>query len=444
MMTELKTNIYLPIEVYYREFKYKSLFSLMAANKNFRVYLGSKEAIYSALHNNKEKNKGIFFYKGIFFNKKSFENKLAENCEFFIVLDEELGVGIQDLKSCLEERIRNFKVIDKFFVIGENLKKKIVKYDKNFKSKIFISGWPKYDLYTKKFRGIYEDDVKKLKDKYGNFYLFSSNFGVISKKSLNEKISEVSQNKFIIKNKKSWINVLKNGFADLNYYYLNFFSKLEKKTQIILRPHPGDYKIKEWFENYQQSKNFKIEYDNDIIPWLIASKGLIHRGCSTAVDALLLKKKSFFLLPKRKLSQLEKKNFPYKISIKIKNFNDLKKFNKKKEIKNLSYFRKEIYNFEKKKKLTSSEVILSEIIKLKAKKQKKLQFNCIQNFYKKMLTNLLYILINLGLKRENMYIQKMPKPIKSKDVENIAKKCFPNFFFIISQVSANLVMIEKK
>jgi surface carbohydrate biosynthesis protein len=442
-MSALKINIYLPIEIYYREFKAKSLFSLMAANENFRVYLGSKEAVYSALQYNKEKNKGIFFYKSIFLKKKSFENKLAKNCEFFIVLDEELGVGIQDLKSSFEERIRNHGEIDKFFVIGNNLKRKIVKYNKNFKNKIFVSGWPKYDLHVKKFRKIYEYDVKKIKAKYGNFYLFSSNFGVISQKSLNEKIFEVKQNKSVIKNKKGWINVLNNGLKDLNYYYSNFFSKIEKNIKIVLRPHPGDYKIKEWFKNYQQNNNFKIEYDNDIIPWIIASKGLIHRGCSSVVDALLLKKKCFFLLPKRKLSQLEKKNFPYKVSIKIKNLNDLKKLNKKKEI-NLNNYKNEIFNLKRNKNLTSSEIILSEIKKLKPNKQKKLNFNVVQNFYKKILTNLLYILINLRLKTKNMYIQKMPKPVRSEDIENIATKVFPNSSFSISQVSSNLVMIEKK
>ena len=43
-----------------------------------------------------------------------------------------------------------------------------------------------------------------------------------------------------------------------------------------------------------------------------------------------------------------------------------------------------------------------------------------------------------------MYIQKMPKPVRSEDIENIATKVFPNSSFSISQVSSNLVMIEKK
>ena len=62
------------------------------------------------------------------------------------------------------------------------------------------------------------------------------------------------------------------------------------------------------------------------MPWIIASNGLIHRGCTTSIDAFLLKKPTYYFLPNRKIFNSEK-NITYKISKKIK---DLSMINIKK------------------------------------------------------------------------------------------------------------------
>ena len=61
-----------------------------------------------------------------------------------------------------------------------------------------------------------------------------------------------------------------------------------------------DWKI---FEKFQ---NVKVIYKYDIVPWIISSKGLIHRGCSTAIDAYFLKN-SILLKTKKKITKFRKK-----------------------------------------------------------------------------------------------------------------------------------------
>ena len=130
----------------------------------------------------------------------------------------------------------------------------------------------------------------------------------------------------------------------------------------------NDWKI------FEKFNNVKVINKYDIVPWIIASNGLIHRGCSTAIDAFFLKKPIFFFLPNRKLVKSEK-NLIYKISTKINDFESIN-LNKSKNKKNLNLLvNKEIHN-----KKAASKVILSELEKLNITKEENISFNIFENF----------------------------------------------------------------
>ena len=57
-----KPNLYLPIEIKYREFLSNLLLASFAVKSGFRVYIGSKDAI-ATLINTKNDKGGIFFIK---------------------------------------------------------------------------------------------------------------------------------------------------------------------------------------------------------------------------------------------------------------------------------------------------------------------------------------------------------------------------------------------
>ena len=130
----------------------------------------------------------------------------------------------------------------------------------------------------------------------------------------------------------------------------------------------NDWKI------FEKFNNVKVINKYDIVPWIIASSGLIHRGCSTAIDAFFLKKPIFFFLPNRKLLKSEK-NLIYKISNKIYDFESIY-LNKFKNKKNLDLLvNKEIYH-----KKAASKVILDELEKLNISKEENISFNIFENF----------------------------------------------------------------
>ena len=58
--------------------------------------------------------------------------------------------------------------------------------------------------------------------------------------------------------------------------------------KVIVRPHPSE-NIDVWKKKTQDySKNIKIVRSGSIVPWLMAAKVVVHNGCNTAIEGLML------------------------------------------------------------------------------------------------------------------------------------------------------------
>ena len=440
-----KKHIYIPIEIYVREINPKIIFALKAALKNFRVYIGSKTGIDKIINKKIRNNNrgGIYFYKSQIINNRNYIEKIKKSCEKFIVLDEELGVGVSNIKPALNKRGKNLNDIDKFFVIGKKMMKELIEYDQNFKKISQISGWLKYDIYKNENLNIFETEIREIKKNYGNFYLFSSNYGALSEKGLRKRI----KNNPILKkfknseNKSNDYFTFKQSINDFKYLKkkLFFFIKKNPETKFVIRPHPADEMYNDW-KIFQKFNNVKVINKYDIVPWIIASKGLVHRGCSSAIDAYFLKKPIFFFLPNRKLLKSEK-NLTYKISNKIHDFESIY-LKKIKKTKFDLLINREIYN-----KNTASNVILGELQKLNITKEENISFNIFENFLNYFIPFCGKIKIFLKKKLlESNYIRNNKLPyfiniktlIKKIKVLNTGKKKL-----IIKKITREVFQIEK-
>ena len=421
--------------------------ALTAAKHGYRVYLGDKAGINILLNQKliKKKKSGIYLNKSQFVSTPSDVNIVKKTCEKFLIIDEELGPGMINVEENLIRRTVNDKNISLFFVIGKKIQKGLKKIKKNFDKKVYITGWPKYDLYRNKFKNLFEHESLKIKKKHGNFILVISNFGAISKVGLRMHTNNLRK-KIDFKNKKV---SLKKDVATLTQYYedyLNFvknfklFLKENKTKKFIIRPHPSDYFHSVWIKEFKNYPNVNVIYDNDIVPWIKASNAIVHRGCSTAIDAFLLKKKIYFYLPSRKLKQKEK-NLTYILSKKINNFSEIQRDKKYKSsyFKSKKKFEEEIFF---PKNLTSSDSIIKAINGLnikKTEKHEKIKF--LRNF--KEYVN--FVLRKIKIKND-MYsikvLNKFPNIITKSYILKKTSLLFPKSKFKIRELGYNLFEID--
>ena len=117
-----KKNIYIPIEIYFREFHQRLYLINKAIKKNFRVYIGTKHGIDKVLRK-KIKTKslgGIYFYKGNIISNKSYLKKIYRCCDNFVALDEEMSPAVPNRDLSLSIRGVFDERISKFFVVLPN------------------------------------------------------------------------------------------------------------------------------------------------------------------------------------------------------------------------------------------------------------------------------------------------------------------------------------
>jgi surface carbohydrate biosynthesis protein len=163
---------------------------------------------------------------------------------------------------------------------------------------IHITGNPRNDLLRPELRSFYEEDVRSLRERYGNFFLINTNFNHVNafypSQNLFQPVSHPGEDP---KFGKAGVGMPRDyalGLRDHKQAVFRSFQELIPKlaeafpeTTIIVRPHPT-----EGHDVYRNiaSKNPRIQVTNEgnVVPWLLAAKALIHNGCTTGVEAFVV------------------------------------------------------------------------------------------------------------------------------------------------------------
>lgn len=318
----LKPTIFIPIEIKPREFVGKVLIAAEAANRGARVYLGTKPGVNLAAS---KVNGGVYLYKDM--TLLSLMSKIKNWGHAFVVLDEEMGPADEDLELSYRTRFKEelAPYVDKVLLISRDHEEPLKKSSHLLHEKSVVTGWARTDLWRKELRVIYSDKVNLIKKKYGDFILISSDFGVTSEEKMNLFIADVINSDIPEKDKKMLIERWHQSFdayKDFLKALKNILKENKNIPHIILRPHPADDQ-QAWHQEFEGFKNIDIIYQGDISEWLEASKGLIHRGCTTAVESVLLDKPTAFY---NGSSSFIKDALPRQVSTIVNNQNELYSF----------------------------------------------------------------------------------------------------------------------
>jgi surface carbohydrate biosynthesis protein len=341
------------IEITSRELVAKVYMSYLFVCRGHDAYIGDKPNIYKLP---KFINNAIYIDKGYHPNKseKIYDSYLTGNTKI-VSLDEENAVDYENFSTIsfrFPEKV--FKIFDLIFLWGEAVGGFLKGKRENFdKEKVFCYGHPKFEILKPQYHFLYEEDVLKYKEKYGQFILINTDFGfgnnVLGEDSVIEKyLSRIPNLLDIIKYHKIQVN----NFIDLAIA----LSQLNK-FNIIIRPHPEEghtiYNIA--LEKYS---NIHVVYSGSVIPWIIAADVMVHHDCTTSLEAAMLGKSSISYT--KDIDQKLTTDIPTRISYQYNNINDVVN-NIDNRIYRKSYIDKEIlekyFSFSK----DSSKMILDKI-----------------------------------------------------------------------------------
>ncbi len=280
---------YLPIEIYDREYRSKLYLAYKASRRGWTVVLGPKYDVdILAQH----MPRGI--YLGIGFHKYSatMSEILKRKKHIIFLQDEE---GLVRLKDVFYKQYRVssniVKYADYILCWGKN-HQNVMKSALNRFTNIKSIGNSRIDILQSFTKHFFSKNIKDIKNKHGDFILINGNFG-----SANHALGQ----KFLLNEleNRGWFNSpLKKKYQ---LKRIEFQKKILKKmkdlavaiskagTKVIVRPHPSE-NIEFWKKHTKNFKNIKIIRSGNVLDWMESAKLIIHNGCTTAVESLLLGK----------------------------------------------------------------------------------------------------------------------------------------------------------
>ena len=286
-------NLYLPIEIYNREFQSKLLIAMESASRGMKVYMGRvSEYLLRDFF-----VPGIVLYKSITPSDSRLEElKFFKKNNFIITsMDEEVGL-VETNTKYLKERYANksLELTDKVFTWGQfdynNLSKKYKKHKKKFVK----SGNPRIDFWRKDFEFFF----KKKKLEYKNYILFSLNFNNWSQKEFYKIIDYLKEEGYIDRGLTvNRVTKIHKDTERMSKKFDKLITTLSNQTNltIIVRPHPVDKSKKYNFLN--KYRNVKVIKDGNISEWIYHAKIVVHTSCAGGLEASVRGRPTISYLP---------------------------------------------------------------------------------------------------------------------------------------------------
>lgn len=288
----MKKTIFIPMEIKARELDSRLLVGLELAQRGHRVFLGEKNRINQIT---KERRGGIYFAKSgstidlsFFKTLKSFGHKIT-------VLDEEAIIH-QNETAHIKSRLNreSIDMVDTFFSWGPYDQEVATKTFPDLASRFLITGNPRIDLLRKELRDYFDQSASRLNAEHGGFILIPSSFAMCNHHTEPGARIEWRRKMGMIETEKdvAFYQAYVDHFERIFRAFLEDLPKLAKAFPdelFIVRPHPSENRAA-WEKAFVGMDNIKVIAEGPIVPWLCATKLVIHNGCTTAIESFLLDK----------------------------------------------------------------------------------------------------------------------------------------------------------
>ena len=297
LLERLKTTkpiLLIPVENQVRELDAKILLACVAAQRGFVSVLGPRRELEFRIASFP---KAIYLSKGLKSGNGRFFKILHKIGIDVVAWDEEALVHLPP-ESYFSHRFSSIALqnVTHLFAWGQD-NADLWKQHHGLAQKIqiHVTGNPRGDLLRPELHKFYERAVQEIQEIYGNFILINTNFNVVN-------AFYPVQNLFQPANKSGDEPKLGRSGRNMNREYAKVFQghkqsifedfqqlipSLEQAFPdytIVVRPHPGENQ-KIYHKIAAQCKRVRVNGEGSVVPWLKATKALIHNGCTTGVEA---------------------------------------------------------------------------------------------------------------------------------------------------------------
>ena len=294
----MNKSLIIPVENQVREFDAKLLLACIAARRGFSALIGSRWEI---------DNRIASFPRSIYLSK----SLTARGGKMFQVLrkighevvawDEEALVHLPP-ETFFSRRISptGIKHVSHLFAWGQDnadLWRQYPHLPSN--TPIHITGNPRGDMLRPEMRDFYAKEIKAIRKNHKNFILINTNVNHVNAfyphQNLFLPVKNSGDEPRFGKAARGMSREFAEGLRDHKQALFDAFKKLIPELAeafptwtIVVRPHPTENhaayrRIAAW------CKNVRVTNEGNVVPWLLAAKVLVHNGCTTGVEAYVMR-----------------------------------------------------------------------------------------------------------------------------------------------------------
>ena len=287
-MPSQPSSLIVPVESQVREMDAKLLLAAVAAERGFSVVFGSRAYVHHAMA---ALPRGVYVAKSMRRASDRMFGIISDLGHEIVAWDEEGLVRFPD--QFYYQRRLSAKALERvkiLFAWGQDDARAFGGFTGYSGCPIHVTGNPRIDLMRPEIRSFFDRDVAEIRARFGRFVLINTNFSGLN--HFHDNLSELTQN--LMARRGSTPDVFMAGRAAFRNRVLEHFKRLIPELRraipdlrIVVRPHPSESHDL-WHETAAGLDDVEIVSEGNVYPWLMACEAVIHNGCTTAVEAMIL------------------------------------------------------------------------------------------------------------------------------------------------------------
>jgi len=277
-------TILLPVETAARELDAKLLLALFAAEAGFTCHIGVMSRIQRPGF-----PPSIYVSKSVRFAKAV--RQMAAFGHAIVAWDEEGLVRFRDDIHNARIEPDAFRLPSMLLSWGPSNSRVWRGHPFYDGTPIVDSGNPRIDLLRDELRPLYEPIAAELRRRHGRFALLNTNFSFVNHYKAGgrpPKVGKASLDGAAYIAFKREVDSHKQRLFTAFQAALPAMARSVAPHKLIVRPHPSEDKAS-WRRVAEPLANVEVIYEGPVVQWLLAARCLIHNGCTSAVEASVLR-----------------------------------------------------------------------------------------------------------------------------------------------------------
>lgn len=293
-MANRKPLLLIPVENQVRELDPKLLLAFVAAERGFSSVIGSRremefniDAFPRSIYLSKSMTirSLLFFQVAVYFDIE------------IVTWDEEALVHLPP-ETYFSRRLdpRSIKYVSHFFAWGEDNAQLWRQYPHLPDGiPIHVTGNPRSDMLRPKLRQFYQKEVEGFQKQYGDFILINTNFNHVNAfgpdmnlfKPAKDPCQKAKYGRAARGMSREYAEGLRDHKQAVFKDFQHIIPQLEEafpENTIVVRPHPTE-NHEVYCQIADRCQRVHVTNEGNVVPWLMATKAVIHNGCTTGVEA---------------------------------------------------------------------------------------------------------------------------------------------------------------